>query len=78
MRPSSEIKQDLDAAISARRTAMQAQSYSLDTGQGKQMVQRANLTEINKTIRELEAEYQDALAIESGDNGVTAGSFERY
>ena len=29
------------------------QSYSLDTGQSKQMVTRANLTEINKTIDSL-------------------------
>lgn len=78
MRSSSDIQADLDAALTARRTALQAQSYSLDTGQGKQMVQRANLTEINKTIRDLTSELEQAQASESGDNGVTAGSFQRY
>lgn len=78
MRPSTEVKADLDAALAARRTALQAQSYSLDTGQGKQLVTRANLSEINKTINELQIEYDQAQSEESGDTGVTAGSFVRY
>jgi hypothetical protein len=78
MRNSAEIKVDLDAALTARRTALQAQSYSLDTGQGKQQVQRADLGAINKTIRELQTEYDEAVASESGDTGITAGSFQRY
>jgi hypothetical protein len=78
MRTTTEIQQDLKSAYQARLTALSAQSYSLDTGQGKQMVQRANLSEINKTIRLLEAELESATASESGDNGVTAGNFVRY
>jgi hypothetical protein len=78
MRSSSDIQADLDAALEARRTALQAQSYSLDTGQGKQLVTRADLGTINKTIRELQAELKDALASESGDTGITSGSFQRY
>jgi hypothetical protein len=78
MRSSASIKIDLDAAYASRLSALQAQQYSLDTGQGKQMVQRADLGTITKTIRVLEAEYDDAVARESGDNGITAGSFERF
>lgn len=78
MRSSIDIKADLDAALTARRTALQAQSYSLDTGQGKQTVQRADLTSINKTIRDLQTELDQAQAVEAGDSGVTAGSFQRY
>lgn len=78
MRASTEIQADLDAAIAGRRAAMQAQGYSLDTGQGKQSVNRASLAEFNKTIRELQAELSEAQAYESGDCGIVAGSFARY
>jgi hypothetical protein len=78
MRTSADIQADLDAAIASRRTTLQAKSYSLDTGQGKQSVERADLGEINKTIRELQAELRQALADESGDTGVTSGSFSRF
>jgi hypothetical protein len=73
-----DIQADLDAAYAARRTALSAQSYSLDTGQGKQQVQRANLSDINKTIRELEAERDSAVADASGESGILAGNFQRY
>jgi hypothetical protein len=59
-RSATDIQADLDAAYTARRTAMQAQSYSLDTGQGKQLVTRADLSSINDTIRQLESELEDA------------------
>lgn len=78
MRTIAEIQADLDAAVAGRRAAMQAQGYSLDTGQGKQMVNRASLSEFNKTIRELQAELSEAQAYESGDSGIVAGSFVRY
>lgn len=74
MRTAADIQIDLDAAYSARRTAMQAQSYSLDTGQGKQQVQRADLGAINETIRQLESEYEDAM----GYGGNYHGTMERY
>ncbi len=78
MRTSADIQTDLDAAYTARRTALSAQSYSLDTGQGKQTVNRANLSDINKTIRELETELENATCAESGDYGLTSGNFRRY
>ena len=72
-----DIQADLDAAYSARRTAMQAQEYSLDTGQGRQQVKRANLTEINKVIKSLEAELEEAQS-EADGTGVISGIFGRY
>lgn len=70
-----EIQADLTAAYESRRTALQAQNYSLDTGQGKQSVTRASLSEINKTIRELQAELEEA---QNAWGGLMTGSFERY
>jgi hypothetical protein len=78
MRTVTDIQADLDAAIAARRTALSAQEYSLDTGQGRQSVKRANLSDINKTIRELELELESAIFTESGSNGILAGNFRRY
>lgn len=75
MRSATEIQQDLDAAYAARRTAMTAQGYSLDTGQGKQQVQRANLADINATIRDLEAELAQVTA---DGGGILAGNFRRH
>jgi hypothetical protein len=55
-----DVQAELTAAYSARRAALLGQSYSLDTGQGRQTVTRANLTEINRTIQGLEAELDEA------------------
>jgi hypothetical protein len=44
----------LDAAITA--VAGGAQSYSLDTGQTRQVVTRANLSEIRNMVRALESD----------------------
>jgi len=66
MRSVIEIQADLEAAYASRRIALSAQSYSLDTGQGKQQVQRANLDEINKTIRLLELELETESDINGG------------
>ena len=60
MRTVAEIQADLAAAYAARRVALLAQSMSLDTGQGRQTVTRANLTEINRTIQSLEVELDEA------------------
>ena len=70
-----EIQLDLDAAYAARRSALQAQSYTLDTGQGRQQVERANLTEIKKQIRELEAELEAATDPEGGLLSATLGRY---
>jgi hypothetical protein len=78
MRTSDEIREELALAISARKTALQAQSYSLDTGQGKQTVERADLDKISKTIKILQDELEEALDSENGVSGLSFGTFERY
>jgi hypothetical protein len=55
-----DVQAELTAAYSARRAALLGQSYSLDTGQGRQTVTRANLTEISHLIQALEAELDEA------------------
>lgn len=77
LRTSTEIKADLDEARAARITALKGQSYTLDTGQGRQTVTRADLRAIGETIRELEAEYEEALARETGDSGIISATFRR-
>lgn len=72
MRAIADIEADLVAARAARATALSAQSYSLDTGQGKQQVQRANLSEINRTIALLEQELEDASS-----PGILSGCYDR-
>ena len=67
-----EIQADLTAAYASRTAAMSAQSYTLDTGQGRQTVERASLSDINKTIRELTQELEDAT-----EPGILAGNFDR-
>lgn len=59
MRSVADIQADLTAAYAARRSALQAEQYAVDTGQGRQSVQR-NLEQINKTIIALEVELRDA------------------
>lgn len=54
------IQADLDRAYASRSAALQAQSYSVDSGQGSQSVTRAKLTEIQSIITALEAEYESA------------------
>lgn len=73
MRSIEEIKADLAAAYEARRNALLAQSYSLDTGQSRQSVTRARLDEINRTIAALEAELEEAA-----DSGVINITLRRY
>ncbi len=70
-RTAAAIQADLDAFYAARRAVALGQAYQLDTGQGRQQVTRANLTEINRTIADLEAELADV------SGAVTHLSFER-
>ena len=77
LRSTTDIQTDLDLARSARMKAITGQSYSLDTGQTRQTVTRANLTEINKTIRQLESELARAEAADRGDSGIVALNFRR-
>ena len=72
-RTAAEIQTDLDAAYAARRAALLGQSYALDTGQGRQTVTRANLTEINRTIQALETELSEV--VDGANPGI---EFERY
>ena len=59
MRSATDVQADLVAAYAARRAALDSEKYAIDTGQGRQSVER-NLAEINKTILHLEAELRDA------------------
>lgn len=70
LRTSTAIQADLVIAREARLKALRAQSTSLDTGQSRSSVTRANLTEITRAIKDLEAELDEALARERGDDGV--------
>ena len=71
-RSATDIQADLTLLYAARTAAAIGQSYTLDTGQGRQTVTRANLTEINRTIQSLEAELDEAT------NGANPDvSFER-
>lgn len=78
LRTSTEIKArilKIDAAIDA---VLLGQSYTFDTGHGKQTVTRANLTELEKMRSRWEQMYDAAVAEESGDSGVTVLSFGRH
>lgn len=68
----SEIQSDLTAARAALTSAMSAQSYTLDTGQGKQTVTRANIKELRAYLRDLEQELEDTT-----EPGILAGNFDR-
>ena len=52
-----DISLDLAAAYAARRKALEAEEYSIDSGQG-----RRSLVNIERTIRVLEAELNDATS----------------
>jgi len=76
-RSSADIKIDLDAAVDARRKAMSGQEYSIDTGQGRQSVRRADLNQLNATVNMLQAEYESALDDEQNGGGIMSVSFSR-
>jgi hypothetical protein len=58
------IQADYDAAILARRAAMNG-SYTLDTGQGRQQVTRPDLSQMNALIKQLESDLNSCK--EEGD-----------
>lgn len=76
-RTAAEVKIELDQARAARVTAMSAQNYSLDSGQGRQQVTRASLKDLNETIRTLESEYAIAADNEAGGSGLLTMRFRR-
>lgn len=67
-----DIQTDLTNARAGLAAAMSAQSYTLDTGQGKQTVTRASIKELRSLIKELEQELEDAT-----EPGILAGNFDR-
>lgn len=69
------IQADLDLAYAARAKALEAESYTLDSGQGRRSVTR-NLQNIEKTIRTLKDEYAEAESEASGD-GVISMTYRR-
>lgn len=72
-RSATDIQADLDAAYAARRAAYKAQSYSLDTGQGRQQVTRVDLRALDESIMSLEEELEDA----QGPGTLITGTFSR-
>lgn len=72
-RTTAAVQADLDAFYAARRAVALGQAYQLDTGQGRQAVTRANLTEINRTIQALEVELSEL--VDGANPGI---AFERY
>lgn len=77
MRASIDIAADLEAAYAARRKALTAQEYAMNTGQGNQSVRRVNLKDLNEMITQLEKELEEAQSNESGNTGLTHVSFTR-
>jgi hypothetical protein len=75
-RPIPDIESDL-AAFRALRTKAAISGgiaeYSVDSGQGRQSVRRVTLSEINVTLRVLEAELLDAQT----DGGPLSITFDR-
>ena len=71
------IQADLTACYAARLAVLKNQSYQLDTGQSRQTVTRANLTEINRLIDSLKAELEEAEQLARGDSGIVSLAFRR-
>ena len=75
MRTTAEIDSDLEKLYAARVAIVTSgQSYSV----GGRSLTRANLDDINRTIRELEAERRRAVNAASGapGDGIYTASFE--
>lgn len=58
-RSAAQVQAALDLWYAAQNAVALGQSYSLDTGQGRQTITRADLAEINRTIAALEAELAE-------------------
>lgn len=72
-RTSTEIQTDITAVRAGILAVVSgAQSYTLDTGQGKQTVTRASIKDLRFYLRELEQELED-----STEPGILAGNFDR-
>jgi hypothetical protein len=70
-RTAAQLQTTLNAYYAAQTALASAQSYTMDTGQGRLSLTRANLPDINRTIADLEAEL--AQAQDSGGGTMTIG-----
>jgi len=78
LRTSAEIKTKITALEAKIETAETAIQISLDTGQGKQSAQRADLPSLYKALSYWEQKYDKAVSRESGNSGIIAPTFRRY
>ena len=78
LRTSAEIKTKITALEAKIEIAEDKLQYSLDTGQGKQSVQRASLDSLYKALQFWEQKYEKAIAEESGSTGIISLQFQRH
>ena len=78
LRTSAEIKTKITALEAKIEIAEDKLQYSLDTGQGKQSVQRASLDSLYKALQFWEQKYEEAIAEESGSTGIISLQFRRH
>jgi hypothetical protein len=71
-RTAAQLQASLTLWYAAQDALATAQAYTLDTGQGRTTVTRANLPDINRTIAELEAELAELT-----EDGIMHISLER-
>ena len=77
LRTATEIKARITAIEAAIDAVLLGQSYTLDTGQGRQTVTRADLPGLEKMLQRWESLYEKAVAEESGDTGILSLQFRR-
>ena len=70
----STVQAELTEARAALSAALKGQSYSFDSGQGRQTVTRPAIADIREHIKDLEA----TLAECSGADHLITGSFQRH
>ena len=78
LRTSAEIKVKITALEANIEKAEDKLQYSLDTGQGKQSVQRADLDSLYRSLKFWEQKYEQAIAEESGSTGIISLQFRRH
>ena len=76
-RSATVIQAEIDETSAAISAALQAQAYSLDTGQGRQQVTRVNLNELRKHRELLIAELDGATDSAAGYTGFDTVGFQR-
>lgn len=78
-RSAAEIQLDLDAAYAARRKILAggAASVTIDSGQTKRTIVYSSLQQIDRSIRSLEIDLENAVDDANGGNGVGQVTFVR-